>query len=43
MQLINLDTPASTGNVTLHIDSTSTPGDSNFDYTAISEIVVNGQ
>ncbi len=43
MQTITLDHPVQAGSVTLHIDATTGPGDSNFDYTAISEILVKGQ
>ena len=42
-QLINLNTPTSASSVTLHIDSTTGPGDPHFDFTAISEVIVNGQ
>ena len=42
-QLIDLNTPTSASSVTLHIDSTTGPGDPHFDFTAISEVVVNGQ
>jgi uncharacterized RDD family membrane protein YckC len=43
MQSARFDTPQAADSVTLHIDETTAPGDPNFDYTAISELLVLGQ
>lgn len=44
VQWLVLPTPVSSSStVTLHVDATNEPGDADFDYTAISEIQVEGQ
>ena len=43
MQSARFEAPQAADSVTLHIDETSAPGDPNFDYTAISELLVLGQ
>ena len=43
MQTLNLPDQPSADSVTLHIDSTTEPGDPNYDYTSISDVDVEGQ
>jgi hypothetical protein len=43
MQSLTLSTPTVTRRVVLHIDATTSPGDPAFDYTAISDVDVEGQ